>query len=141
MMAGISSMVFIPLLMVFFVHTIWAFGGTWPANDEQTLARTVVGLRDITRMPPRWQSAIVALLVITAAMWALFMSDPAPNLIITLGGALLTLVFLGRGIAGYTKKWRALMPEEPFASFDKKVYSPICLWVGLGFAILTIWRF
>lgn len=140
MMAGISSLIFIPLLMVFFAHMMWAFGGTWPADDEKTLARTVVGARDITQMPPRWMSALVALLIITAGMWALFLSDPTPNLVLTLGGAALTLIFVGRGIAAYTKPWRAIVPEEPFATFDKKVYGPLCLWVGLGFAILTIWR-
>ena len=140
MMAGIASLVFIPLLAVFFAHAIWTFGGTWPATDEQTLARTVVGTPGITRMPPRWMAGLVAILILGAGFWALFLSDPAPNSLLTLGGAVLAAIFLARGIAGYTTKWRALTPEEPFASFDKKVYAPLCLWVGVGFTILTIWR-
>lgn len=141
MMAGIASLVFMPLLAVFFAHTLWAFGRTWPVDNEQALARTVIGTKDVSGMPPRWMSGLVAFFILIAGLWALLLSDPAPNLILTLGGALLTFVFLLRGIAGYTPKWRELTSEEPFASFDKKVYSPLCLGIGLGFAILTIWRF
>ena len=101
----------------------------------------MVGTQNVTRMPPRILTALVALLILIAAIWALTLSDPAENAIVTLGGGILALVFLGRGVAGFTPKWRALTPEEPFATFDKKVYSPLCLMIGIGFAFLTYWRF
>jgi len=140
MIAGISSLVFVPLLAVSLVHFLWAFGSNWPVNDQKTLARTVAGFKGIDHMPPRTVSASVAIAILFAGIWALFMSDPAPNHWLTLGGGAFALVFLGRGIAGFTKKWRALTPEEPFATFDRKLYSPLCLGVGTGFLLLTIWR-
>jgi len=140
MIAGISSLVFIPLLAIFMVHILWAFGSTWPAQDQKTLARTVTGFKGVEHMPPRIASAAVAIAVLAAGTWALFMSDPAPNPLLTLGGGVLAFVFLGRGVAGYTKKWRDLTPEEPFATFDRKLYSPLCLGIGIGFLFLTIWR-
>ena len=48
-----------------------------------------------------------------------------------------TLVFLGRGIAGFTPTWRALTPEQPFATLDLRYYSPLCLAIGAGFAVLA----
>lgn len=140
MIPGIASLVFIPLLAVALVHIIWAFGSKWPAGEEQALARTVVGAPNIQRMPPRPLTFLVAVAVFIMGVWALAMSDPLPNTPLTAGGALFTLIFLARGVATYTPQWRALTPEEPFASFDKKVYGPLCIWIGLGFAFLTIWR-
>lgn len=140
MIAGIASLIFIPLLAVAMVHTLWAFGSKWPAGEEKALARTVVGAPNIERMPPRPLTFFVALAILCMGIWALAMSDPLPNNLLTAGGALIALIFLLRGGAAYTPQWRALTPEEPFASFDKKVYGPLCLWVGFGFAFLTIWR-
>ena len=48
------------------------------------------------------------------------------------------LVFLGRGIAGFTPAWRRLTPEQPFATLDVRYYSPLCLAIGTGFAALAI---
>ena len=140
MIAGIASLVFIPLLSIAMVHMLWAFGSTYPVRDEKTLARTVAGFKDIEKMPPRPVSFFVSLLALGTGIWALALTDPAPSPILTLGGVLLTLVFLGRGIAGYTEKWRQMTPEEPFASMDRKIYSPLCLFIGTGFAVLTLLR-
>lgn len=140
MIAGIASLIFVPLLAISMVHLLWAFGSKWPAQDQKSLARTVVGFKDIERMPPRIMSAAVAVGILTAGIWALSMSGPLPNPTITTGGIVLTLVFLARGIVGFTPWWRNLTPEEPFATFDKKLYSPLCIALGLGFLFLTIWR-
>ncbi len=48
------------------------------------------------------------------------------------------LVFLGRGVAGFTPAWRRHTPEQPFATLDIRYYSPLCLAIGLGFAALAI---
>lgn len=140
MIAGIAALVFIPLLAIGAVHLLWAFGSTWPVKDQQTLARTVVGTENIEKMPPRFITACIAIGILSAGVWALSMADPLPNETLTMGGLMFTLVFLGRGIIGLTPKWRRLTPEEPFASFDKKVYTPLCLAIGAGFLFLTVWR-
>lgn len=140
MIAGLASLIFIPLLAISMVHFMWAFGSTWPVTDPQTLARTVIGTKDVRRMPSRFLTALVAIAVLIAGIWALTMTDPAENAVLTWGGAGLALVFIGRGIAGFTPAWRARVPEEPFATFDKKVYSPVCLAIGAGFITLVFWR-
>ncbi len=140
MLAGIASLVFIPLLAISMVHMAWAFGATYPVKDEKMLARTVAGFKGIEKMPPRPASFAVSLLSFAAGVWALALTDPSSSLLLTTGGILLTLVFLGRGIFGYTRRWRELTPEEPFATLDKKIYSPLFIFIGTGFFILSILR-
>ena len=53
-----------------------------------------------------------------------------------LAGAVATLVFAGRGIAGYVPVWRARFPREPFATYDRRYYSPLCLILAAAFAAL-----
>jgi hypothetical protein len=140
MIAGIASLVFIPLLAIGFAHLVWAFGSTWPVRSEDLLVRTVIGRPGRTRMP-RLLSALIAVGVLAAGVIALSLADPAVGpVILTLGGALAVL-FLVRGVAGYTSAWRQRTPVEPFRSMDRKVYSPLCLALGAGFVFLVLWRF
>jgi hypothetical protein len=140
MIAGIASLVFIPLLAASFAHLVWAFGGTWPVRNEELLVRTVIGRPGRTRMP-RLPAVLVAVSVLAAGVIALSLADPAVGpVILTLGGALAAL-FLMRGAAGYTEAWQRRTPVEPFRSMDRKVYSPLCLALGVGFVFLVLWRF
>ena len=137
----VGALTFVPLLTVAFALFLWAFGNTWPIRNEQLLAQTVVGAPGITKMPNRLLTFAMALLVLAAGIVALSLADHSSGGIgLTLLGALLALVFLGRGVLGYTAGWRARFPTEPFASLDRKNYSPLCLWIGAGFAILVIMR-
>ena len=137
----VGSLTFVPLLMVALAHFLWSFGSTWPIRDETLLAQTVVGAPGITRMPNRFLTLIVSLLVFAAGVVALALADhTSGGWPLTLLGALLALVFIGRGILGYTPGWRARFPTEPFATLDRKNYSPLCLWVGAGFLILVVMR-
>jgi len=68
-----------------------------------------------------------------------------PGVRTLLGGAfalalLAAIVFLVRGTLGYTDPWAARTPEEPFRSLDRKIYSPLCLAIGLGFLFLVVMR-
>ena len=58
-----------------------------------------------------------------------------------LAAAAAALVFLGRGVAGFTPAWRRLTPEEPFATLDVRYYSPLCLIIGAGFVALILGEF
>ena len=137
----VGSLTFVPLLMVAVAHFLWSIGRTWPIKNETLLAQTVVGAPGITRMPNRLLTFIVSLLVFAAGIVALALADhTSGGWPLTLLGALLALVFVGRGILGYTPGWRARFPTEPFATLDRKNYSPLCLWVGAGFLILVLMR-
>jgi hypothetical protein len=126
------------------LHLYWAFGGTWPARDEPELVRTVVGDPRLKRMPSRGAAIAVAVALDAAALLALLLAfrlQPMIDLVITFGGCGLALVFLGRGIVGYTPPWRRRLTLEPFARLDRMVYSPLCLALGAGFVCLVATRF
>ncbi len=140
MISGIASLTFIPLLAMALVHMLWAFGATYPARDEETLAKTVVGMKGVTTMPPRLVSFSLSLFFFAAGIWALALTDPGHSSVLDVGGIGLAMVFLMRGAVGLSAPWREKMSEEPFATFNRKLYSPLCLLIGTGFSILTILR-
>jgi hypothetical protein len=138
---GIAALVFIPLLAVAIAYFLWSLGRTWPIRDKQLLARTISGRPGVAAMPPRWTSFLVALLVLAAGIVALSLADEtAGGLWLDVVGLVFAALFLVRGIAGYTPQWRAAFPGEPFATLDRKNYSPLALFVGAGFLILVLMR-
>jgi hypothetical protein len=137
----VGSLTFVPLLMVAFAHFLWSLGRTWPIRNETLLAQTVVGSPGITRMPNRLLTFVVSLLILGAGIVALALADHASGgWWLTALGALLAVVFLARGALGYTAGWRARFPTEPFATLDRRNYSPLCFWIGAGFVILVVMR-
>lgn len=137
----VGALTFLPLFTVAFAHYLWAFGNTWPIRSEALLAQTVVGRPGITRMPNRFVTFLVATALLVFGIVALSLADPvAGGIGLTVLGVLLALVFIGRGVLGYTAGWRARFPTEPFASLDRKNYSPLCFWIGAGFLILVLMR-
>ena len=52
--------------------------------------------------------------------------------------ALISLIFLARGVAAFLPAWRRLTPEPAFARMDRKLYGPLCTALGIGYLILTI---
>ena len=137
----VASLTFLPLFTVAFAHYLWAFGNTWPIRNEALLAQTVVGRPGITKMPNRFVTFVDATALIVFGIVALSLADPvAGGVGLTVLGILLALVFIARGVLGYTPGWRAQFPTEPFASLDRKNYSPLCFWIGAGFLILVLMR-
>jgi hypothetical protein len=140
MIVWLAIAIFIVLQTIADLHAAWGFGWCWPSNSEAGLARTVVGKPGITRMPSLAACLMVAALLAAASFWPLFAAGLLPTLwplvLTQLAGVSLAAVFVGRGIAGYIPAWRSRFSEQPFASLDQRVYSPLCLAVGVG--ILTI---
>jgi hypothetical protein len=137
----VGSLTFVPLLMVAVAHFLWSIGRTWPIRNEALLAQTVVGTPGITRMPPRPLTFVMSLLILAAGVIALSLADHASGgILLTLLGAMLAIIFIGRGVLGYTPGWRARFPTEPFATLDRKNYSPLCFWIGAGYLILVVMR-
>lgn len=122
------------------LHAYWGFGGVWPGHDPASCARTIAGFRGITEMPgPRASFAVTGALALVA-LFALAQSgtvtQPFPPVLVTLGTLGAAMVFLGRGVAGFTPAWRRLTPEQPFATLDVRYYSPLCLAIGAGLVVL-----
>ena len=140
MTTAAASILFLCLLTVSIAHFLWAIGSKWPIRDPALLAHTVIGAPGVERVP-RLASLIVALLVLAAAAIGSALGDKTSGgLLLTLAGIVLTLVFGIRGVLGYTSWWRARHPVEPFATLDKRIYSPLCLIVAVCFAVLVITR-
>ena len=137
----IAAFMFIALLAVSTAHFLWSIGKTWPIRGEKLLAQTVVGFKDIERMPPRLASLAVSLATLAAGIIALALADhDGGGLPLSLVGLPLAAVFLARGIIGYTPWWARMTPEPNFRLNDRRVYSPLCLFLGLGFVALVILR-
>lgn len=138
----IASMMFIALFAVSLAHFLWSIGRTWPIRDEKLLAQTVVGFKDIERMPPRLASLAVSIATLAAGIFALALADhDSGGIWLNLGGFALAAVFLARGVLGFTAWWAQRTPEPNFRLNDRRVYSPLCLALGLGFIALVVFRF
>ena len=127
-MAYVVSLI---LIVIAALHLLWALGYWFPIRDEARLARTVAGFKGIDKMPGAAACAmvVVALLFVTSALWW-----PAGGLrSLILVGAV--LVFGLRGVAAYMPQWRRLTPEQPFATFDRRYFGPLCLFLCAGILV------
>ena len=137
----IAAFMFIALLAVATAHFLWSIGRTWPIRNEKLLAQTVVGFEGIERMPPRLASFAVAVATLAAGIIALALADhDSGGLPLSLLGLPLAAVFLARGVVGYTSWWATKTPEPNFRLNDRRVYSPLCLFLGASFVALVILR-
>ena len=119
------------LLAIATLHILWGIGFWFPIADEAALVRAVVGIPGAKEMPGAVPCALVgvALYMAVACLW--WPHGAFRFLALVIVGA----VFVVRGIIAYTPFWRKLTPIEPFATFDRKYYGPLCLVLGLGFWI------
>ncbi|SMQ70117.1 Protein of unknown function [Devosia lucknowensis] len=136
----LSSFMFIALFAVSIAHLLWSAGRTWPIRNQKLLAQTVVGTPGVERVP-RLPSLVVGILAFAAAVFALALADhDSGGPLMDIAGLGLALLFLARGFAGYTAWWAAQFPEPNFRLNDRKVYSPLCIFLGLGFLGLVVLR-
>lgn len=137
----IAAFMFIALLAVSVAHFLWSIGRTWPIRNEKLLAQTVVGTAGIETMPPRLASLAVAVVILAAGIAALALADhDGGGQLLTVTGFGFGLLFLARGAVGFTTWWAAQTPEPNFRLNDRRVYSPLCLLLGVGFVALAIMR-
>jgi hypothetical protein len=87
-------------------------------------------------MPPVWQCFAVAAALAVLAVWPFYMvgRGHVPYVLavsFAVGG-----LFVIRGFAGYSPRWRSRFNDEPFATRDRRYYSPFCLLMGVGYLAL-----
>lgn len=130
------------LLLIAALHALWGLGSSWPADTQAALARTVVGSPGIARMPPPPACFAVAILLVAIACWPLWrvgmIGSPLPHGLSNAAGVGVAAVLALRGIASYLPAWRQLVPELPFATYDRLYYGPLCLLLAAGFAVLLV---
>ncbi|AZI41570.1 DUF3995 domain-containing protein [Deinococcus psychrotolerans] len=124
------------LLSIASVHVYWGLGGVWPGKDPQSLARTVVGGPAGMSPPPAWACFGVALALALAAGMVLAFVDvltlPLPTGWLRWGMVALAVVFLLRGVGGYfMERLRPSPVGSPFVRLNKRIYSPLCIVLGL----------
>lgn len=116
------------------IHFAWGLQIWIPIRDEEKLAHAVVGAKGVTRMPGTIPCMLVVagLAVIIMALWM-------PQMMLTqviLWGA--AAVFVLRGAMAYAKFWRKMAPEEPFNTYDRRYYAPLCLAIGAGLIVTLL---
>ena len=111
------------------VHFHWSRGSHWPEESEEALARAVVG-DGRRRMPSRLACLTVSFLLCLVAIFPILALDPATRLPVKHISVIIAGVFVARGIAGYTVRWREHFRDEPFATRNRRYYSPLCLLQG-----------
>ena len=124
------------------LHAAWAARIWWPIRDEAALARTIAGFRGIERMPDILPSLAVTTVLFVCMLLAADMSfapglTKLPHMLVAVATAGASIVFLARGMAGFTSFWARLTPEQPFRTLDRRYYSPLCILIGLGLATLV----
>ena len=130
------------LVLIAALHAYWGIGGTWPGTDPKSCARAVVGFKGVDAMPSPAACFAVAAMIGAASLLALalggFFASPFERMPLAGAAFFVGLVFLGRGVAGFTPPWRRLASEMPFARLDMRYYSPLCLLIGTGFVVLAL---
>jgi hypothetical protein len=142
MMLALAMLLSVIVLAIAVLHASWGLGSHWPASSSERLAKAAVGRPRIEKMPPPASCLAVAALLTGVATWPLFASglllEGWPRWLTLLAGAGIAAVFIGRGIAGYTSAWRRRFSEQPFASLDRRIYSPLCLALGAGYLAILL---
>jgi len=118
------------------IHAYWACGGRWPGHDEASLVERVVGRTSGMRAPSPASCIVVAAALASAAGLVLFKTlAVAPrqfDVLIAIGFRGAALVFLVRGIAGFTPAFR-YAEGTPFYRLNRRYYSPLCLLIAAAF--------
>ncbi len=142
-MSFIAFAIFLLLTAIAGIHVLWGAGMRWPCKTEAELVSTVVGHKS-DKMPTPNQCYLAALAIYIPGTIALMLAGLIDVSVtastIPLAGAAAALVFIGRGIAGYVPAWRERFSREPFATLDRRYYSPLSLLLAAGFLILLINR-
>jgi len=137
----IAALVFIPLLAASLALLLWAFGRSWPIRNRKLLAQSISGQPSIEAMPNGLVLFVFSIALLFAGIVALGLADHgAGGLGLSLLGTLVGLMFLARGVIGFSAAWQARTPAEPFRTLDRKTYSPLSLAIGIGFLLLVLLR-
>jgi hypothetical protein len=124
------------------LHAWWGVGGRWPGHDDRSLVELVVGRTRSMRMPSLVRCMLVASALFAAAglvalqgkMISVDFGMPGERLV-QAGFWMACAVFALRGLAGFIPPIFAYAHGTPFASLNRRFYSPLCLVIAAGFAV------
>jgi len=140
--------IFTPIILIVVLvalaalHAWWGVGGRWPGHDERSLVELVIGRTRSMRMPGPVRCMLVAFALFAAAGLVALQAKAiavdfgtAGNLFVQAGFWMAGAVFALRGLAGFIPPVFAYAEGTPFASLNRRFYSPLCLLVATGFAV------
>lgn len=119
------------LFVVAALHVLWGLGSSFPFRDRSELADSVVGTE---RVPGFFACMAVALALSSAGLLVTGLL-PLPRRLRGPALHVVTFVLATRGIAGAMGRTSALSPgsdSTAFTRLDKRLYSPLCLWLAAG---------
>ncbi len=138
----VSNVLVVLLAAIALLHFAWFLGLSFPCANEQSLARTVVGRRGITKMPSKLATLFVVFCLLIAGYWAwrLGAHPDADDAKWYLGpiGLLIGFIFAARGVIGILPAFERAMPEQPFLKLNRRFYSPLAFLIGVGFILLAL---
>jgi hypothetical protein len=116
------------------IHAAWALGWRWPGHDDESLAERVVGASaELPSEPLTW--VVAGLLGAAAAAVAAVGSGRQKRLVRAAAWSVAGVLLL-RG-AAYIPIDLIGGLETEYARLDLAIYSPLCLALGLGAAIVA----
>ncbi|MGA5816321.1 DUF3995 domain-containing protein [Kitasatospora sp. NPDC094028] len=120
------------------LHAMWAVT-TWPIRTPEEFADTFIGAGD--EVPPAVACLAVTGMLGTAAYLVASEAGvvPAvgPKRLRRLGLRTVSTVMLGRGIGGLALFGTVIERTERFKRLDRRYYSPLCLALGAGTALVA----
>jgi uncharacterized protein DUF3995 len=124
------------------LHAWWGVGGLWPGRDERSLVELVIGRTRSMRMPSLVRCMLVASALFAAAGLVALQTKvisvdfgTAGERLVATGFWIACAVFALRGLAGFIPRVFAYADGTPFASLNRRFYSPLCLLIAAGFAV------
>ncbi|OUS21114.1 hypothetical protein A9Q95_10745 [Rhodobacterales bacterium 59_46_T64] len=104
------------------------------------MARAVVGRAGTIKMPTPAACWTMVMVLLAAALWLQFPLDSGGlrGALVGLGLAVMAALCFARGLGAYVPALRRSRSEEPFATFDRRYYAPLCLVLGGGVGLVLL---
>jgi len=115
------------------LHAAWALGWRWPGGSDKAFAERVVGTGEL---PPEWATWAVAGLLASSAGMIRATARGSDSTILRAGSWTVAGVLLARGAGGLTASVAGGL-DSVYARLDVAVYSPLCLVLGAGTALVA----
>lgn len=140
-MIALALILFVIFLALSIVHLYWGLGGKWKINEAVPANEN--GRKTLKTGP--LSCFLVALGLLGFAFFVLdsakILSIPLPNWISINGLWIIAVIFILRAVGdfryiGFFKK----IHHTPFARKDSKIYSPLCLTIGILCILLALLR-
>lgn len=122
------------LVAIAALHAAWAIGWRWPGGSDREFAETVGGPgAELPSPAATW--AVAGALTTTSSLVAAA-ARPEPGRLVRAGTWTVAAVLLARGLIGPVTDFAGGL-DDRFERLDLLLYSPLCLALGAGAALVA----